>query len=121
MDGFGKKMAEKVVQCFPEMTTFLKTCVDNGLQLEGVENIVTPASSAGPLSSLTQEARSKAPKVKICLSGFRDKKLEKKYQVLSSVTKECEILVCKSFEKETGKMTKAKSLNVKMVLLEDFE
>ena len=41
MDGFGKKMAEKVVQCFPEMTTFLKTCVDNGLQLEGVENIVT--------------------------------------------------------------------------------
>ena len=55
----------------------------------------------------------------VCLSGFRDKKLEKKYQ--GPVTKECEILVCKSFEKETGKMTKAKSLNVKMVLLEDFE
>ena len=102
MDGFGKKMAEKVVQCFPEMTTFLKTCVDNGLQLEGVENIVTPASSAGPSSNLTQEARCKAPKVKICLSGFRDKKLEKKYQVLSSVTKECE--VCKSFEKEMSQV-----------------
>ena len=60
---------------FPRDETFLKTCVDNGLQLEGVENIVT--SSAGPSSNLTQEARSKAPKVKICLSGFRDKKLEK--------------------------------------------
>ena len=59
--------------------------------------------------------------MKICLSGFRNKELEKKYTVLPSVTKECEVLVCKSFEKETGKMTKAKKLGVKMILLVEFE
>ena len=68
-----------------------------------------------------RKAPERGPKQKICLSGFRDKELEKKYNVLSSVTKECEVLVCKSFEKETGKMTKARKLGVKMVLLADFE
>ena len=41
---------------FPRDETFLKTCVDNGLQLEGVAEYVI-ASSAGPSSNLTQEAQ----------------------------------------------------------------
>lgn len=102
VDGFAKKMAEKVVQCFPMMTSFLRLCVDNGLRLEGIT--VDPECKM----------------MKICLSGFRDKELEKKYNVLSSVTKDCEVLVCKTFEKETGKMTKAKKLGIKMVLLAEF-
>lgn len=126
VDGFAKKMAERVIQCFPVMTSFLRLCMDNGLQLEGVED---PADglNAGPDEErdLPQSGeRRKAPserKMKICLSGFRDKALEKKYNVLSSVTKECEVLVCKSFDKETGKMTKAKKLGIKMVLLTEFE
>lgn len=125
VDGFAKKMAEKVVQCFPMMTSFLDLCVDNGLLLEGIED---PTVDEGVVKErdLPQpgehcKALERGPKQKICLSGFRDKELEKKYNVLSSVTKECEVLVCKSFEKETGKMTKARKLGIKMVLLADFE
>ena len=139
VDGFAKKMAEKVVNHFPMMTSFLKLCIDNGLQLEGIEDstVITtaddaPAERSAGLSSPNAEARAfphpgerrKATserKMKICLSGFRDKELEKKYNVLSSVTKECEVLVCKSFDKETGKVTKAKKLGIKMVLLAEFE
>lgn len=102
VEGFAQTMAEKVVQCFPKMTSFLETCVDSGLQFEKAKAVAKD-------------------KKKICLSGFRDKELENKYTVLSSVTKECEVLVCKSFEKETSKMTKAKKLGVKMVLLSEFE
>jgi NAD-dependent DNA ligase len=104
VDGFAKKIAERVTQRFPMMTSFIRLCVNSGLQLEGID-AQQPASE----------------KMKICLSGFRDKGLENKYNVLSSVTKECEILVCKSFEKETAKMTKAKKLGIEMVLLAEFE
>ena len=102
VDGFAEKMAERVVQCFPMMTSFIRLCAESGLQLKAPKE---PASE---------------PK-KVCLSGFRDKGLEKKYNVLPSVTKECEILVCKSFEKETAKMTKAKKLGIEIVLLAEFE
>lgn len=106
VDGFAKKMAEKVVLYFPMMTSFLKLCIDNGLQLEGIAGL--------PPGETISERKI------ICLSGFRDKELEKRYNVLQSVTKECEILVCKSFEKETGKMKKARKLGIKMVLLAEF-
>lgn len=107
VDGFAKKIAERVTQRFPMMTSFIRLCVNSGLQLEGIDDAPKePASER---------------KMKICLSGFRDKGLENKYNVLSSVTKDCEILVCKSFEKETAKMTKAKKLGIEMVLLTEFE
>jgi NAD-dependent DNA ligase len=127
VDGFAEKMAERVVQCFPKMTFFLRTCVDSGLQLEDggrVENTTVIAAADGRAGSDTAQpatAQPPASKRKICLSGFRDKELEKKYTVLSSVTKECDVLVCKSFDKETGKMTKAKKLGIRMVLLAEFE
>jgi len=123
VDGFAKKMAERVVQCFPMMTSFLRLCVDNGIQLESIEDptVITEDHEKRDLLPQPEEQRNPERKMKICLSGFRNKELEKKYTVLPSVTKECEVLVCKSFEKETGKMTKAKKLGVKMILLVEFE
>jgi NAD-dependent DNA ligase len=124
VDGFCKKMAERVIQCFPTMTSFLKLCVDNGIKLESIEDLVMTVEDQDHEKRelpRPEEQRKPEHKTKICLSGFRNKELEKKYLVLSSVTKECEVLVCKSFEKETGKMTKAKKLGVKMVLLSEFE
>ncbi len=130
VDGFAKKMAERVIQRFPMMTSFLRLCVENGLQLEGVEDstVITADDaleerSAGALNAVPDlpQPEPSERKMKICLSGFRDKELEKKYIVLPSVTKECEVLVCKSFDKKTGKMTKAEKLGVKMVLLTEFE
>jgi DNA ligase (NAD+) len=112
--GFAEIMAERVVQYFPTMTSFLRLCVDNGIQLESIEDPTVEDRDLLP----QEEQRNP---MKICLSGFRSKELEKKYTVLSSVTKECEVLVCKSFEKETGKMTKAKKLGVKMILLVEFD
>jgi NAD-dependent DNA ligase len=124
VEGFAKKMAERVVQCFPMMTSFIRLCVDNGIQLESIEDptvITAEDHEKRELPPQSEEQRKPERKMKICLSGFRKKEIEKKYTVLSSVTKECEVLVCKSFEKETGKMTKAKKLGVKMVLLSEFE
>jgi NAD-dependent DNA ligase len=122
VDGFAKKMAERVVKCFPMMTTFLGLCVNNGIQLESIEDPTVVVVEEHDKRELPQpEERRKPEHKKICLSGFRNKELEKKYTVLSSVTKECEVLVCKSFEKETEKMTKAKKLGVKMILLAKFE
>ena len=114
VEGFAKKMAEKVVQCFPIMTAFLKLCMDNGLKFETVTTGEAPSKPVAP----TVVAPTVAPK--ICLSGFRDKDIEKRYTVLSSVTKECELVVCKSFEKETRKMAKARKLGIEIVLLDDF-
>jgi len=105
VNGFSKNMSEKVVRCFPNMTAFLQMCTHNGLQLD-----------MGHLDAPLDVAE----RTRICLSGFRDDGLKQKYTVLSSVTKECQVLVCKSFEKETDKMKKAKKLGVKMVLLRDF-
>lgn len=128
VDGFAKKMADRVIQCFPTMASFLRLCVDNGLQLEGVEDstVITTDDALVPdeerdLPQPGERCKAPSERKKICLSGFRDKELEKKYNVLSSVNKECEVLVCKSFDKETGKMTKAKKLGIKMVLLTEFE
>jgi len=114
VDGFGRKMAEIVVQCFPMMTSFLKLCVDIGLQLEENQNQDQDQDQDQDQNQVCQIK-------KICLSGFRDKELEKKYKILSTVTKDCEVLVCKTFEKETVKMIKAKNLGIKMILLDDFE
>jgi DNA ligase (NAD+) len=115
VNGFAKKMAEKVVQCFPTMTSFLKMCVNSGLRLESVDG-----QPAQPASKEKPDEKSEE-RMKICLSGFRDKELEKRYNVLSSVTKECQVLVCKSFDKETSKMVKAEKLGINMVLLAEFE
>lgn len=115
VEGFAKNMAEKVVIYFPMMTSFLRTCVDNGIQLESIE------VDDNVSKNVSKNESNRERKIKICLSGFRDKALEKKYNVLTTVTKDCEVLVCNSFEKETVKMMKAKKLGVKMVLLAEFD
>ena len=125
VEGFAKKMAERVVTYFPVMTSFLRLCVDNGIQLESIEVITAddnaPNGQNMPAPEERESPLNRERKMKICLSGFRDKDLEKKYNVLTTVTKECAVLVCKSFEKETGKMMKAKKLGVKMILFAEFE
>jgi len=105
VDGFEKKTAEKVINCFPGMITFLKTCINAGLKIDN-----------GSSSSSSSKSMKK-----ICLSGFRNDDLEKKYNVLPRVTKECDVLVCKSFKKVTRKMENAKKLGINMVLFDEFQ
>ena len=128
VDGFAKKMAERVVQYFPTMTSFLRLCVDNGLQLTSFSEseLPQPVERREAISTCPAPVERELPqpverrKTKICLSGFRDKTLEKDFHVLSSVTKECEVLVCKSFEKETMKMKKAEDLGIKIILVDEI-
>jgi DNA ligase (NAD+) len=106
VEGFAQKMAEKVVNNFPMLANFIEICLQNGLSFDEWN---------------TDENITGGHKTKICLSGFRDKTLEMKYEVLSSVTKQCDLLVCKSFEKETLKIIKAKELGIKIILLQDLQ
>jgi len=100
IEGFAEKTARNVIQYFPMMIVFIKVCFICGLQLK---------------RDVVEE------KMKICLSGFRDKELDLKYDVLPNVTKNCQLLVCKSFAKETTKMITAKKFGIEMVLLSEFK
>lgn len=102
IEGFAEKTAKSVIQYFPMMIVFIKVCIICGLQLK-------------------RDVVEEVEKIKICLSGFRDKELDQKYDVLPNVTKNCQLLVCKSFAKETTKMITAKKFGIKMVLLSDFK
>jgi DNA ligase (NAD+) len=102
IEGFAKKTAEMVVKHFPSMISFVKLCIAHGLIVDGLVGGVDQSK-----------------KKRICLSGFRDPKLEKKHIVLASVTKDCELLVCKS-SNQTSKMKKAEMLGVRIISLEDF-
>ena len=117
--GFEKKTAEKVINCFPDMITFLKTCINAGLKIDNGSSS-NSNSNSNSSSSSSSSSSSKSMK-KICLSGFRNDDLEKKYNVLPRVTKECDVLVCKSFKKVTRKMENAKKLGINMVLFDEFQ
>lgn len=62
---------------------------------------------------------------KICFSGFRDKLLEDfiaecSGKVVSSVSKNTTILLVKSLEDNSSKISKAKELGIKIMLADDF-
>ena len=62
----------------------------------------------------------------ICMTGFRDKELQKKAEKLGckfvdTVSKNTTILLVKDFEKSSTKMEKAKSLGIRIMSKEEFE
>jgi DNA ligase (NAD+) len=102
VEGFSEKTAEKVVENYPMMLKFLDLCVANGLRFAG--------------------KKKKNPNaLKVCMTGFRDKSLEDECISSSSVTKDCDYLVCKDKTKESGKTKRAKQLGVKIVSKDEFE
>jgi NAD-dependent DNA ligase len=102
VEGFSEKTAEKVVENYSMMLKFLDLCVSNGLKFAS--------------------KKKKNPNVlKVCMTGFRDKSLEDACILSSSVTKDCDYLVCKDKTKESGKTKKAKQLGVKIVSKDEFE
>lgn len=102
VEGFSEKTAEKVVENYPMMLKFLDLCVANGLRFAG--------------------KKKKNPNaLKVCMTGFRDKSLEDECILSSSVTKDCDYLVCKDKTKESGKTKKARQLGIKIVSKDEFE
>ena len=62
----------------------------------------------------------------VCMTGFRDKELQKKAEKLGckfvdTVSKNTTILVVKDFEKSSTKMEKAKGLGIRIMSKEEFE
>jgi DNA ligase (NAD+) len=112
IEGFANKTAEMVVKHFPSMISFVKLCIANGLLVDGFTS-----NSSENLLGVEQSL-----KKRICLSGFRDAKLEEKHIVSASVTKDCEFLVCKSLPStnQTSKMKKAEMLGIRIISLKDF-
>lgn len=102
IEGFGDTLSEQIVKYYPFMITFVKKCMDIGMNID---------------DSREQQQKNL---VKICVSGFRDKELEKTYQVCSNVTKDCSYLVCANVDKKTVKVEKAEALGVKIISRNDF-
>ena len=69
---------------------------------------------------------SSGEKIYVCMTGFRDKELENKFiehghEVLSGVTKECNLLIVKDINSTSSKMKKAKEKGIKIITIDEFD
>ncbi|ATE87074.1 NAD-dependent DNA ligase [Shrimp hemocyte iridescent virus] len=117
IEGFGKKLAEKILENYENMLEFISECKLNGLRLDIFANEISNESEN---PKKTKSTEMKSEKIKICLTGFRDDSLADKYIISNSLTKDCKYLVCKSVLKETTKMIKAEKLGIQIVSREEF-
>lgn len=65
-------------------------------------------------------------KICVCMTGFRDKELENKFiehghEVLSGVTKDCNLLIVKDINSTSSKMKKAKEKGIKIITIDEFD
>lgn len=106
IDGFSSKLAQKIVDNYFPAIHFIQACREK-------LNIVDLNISTKPPPHIEQ-----LKKIKICLSGFRDKTLNDRYLVLNSVTKDCELLVvsdAKDRVDDTIKVKQARKLNIPII------
>lgn len=98
--GFANKTALQVLQNFPAMQEFIETCKNNNLQID-----ITYKNPNRPI---------------ICLSGFRDKTLEKKFEVKENLSKDVQYLVVISRDKTTEKMKRAQEYGIQIITRDKF-
>lgn len=101
IEGFAKKTAEQVLKNFPDMQAFIETCKNNNLQV-----VINYKNPNRPI---------------ICLSGFRDKTLEEKFEVKDNLTKDVQYLVVLSKDKITEKMKRAQEYGIQIITRDEFE
>lgn len=106
IEGFSFKLAQKILDNYTNMTDFINACNNSVLKNQNNESNVSNDSVSRQCSS---------SKLKICLSGFRDKTLENKYTVLNSITKQCELLIVLDETSNSTKIKQAKKLNIPIV------
>jgi len=102
IEGFAKKTAEQVLKNFPNMQEFIETCKNNNLQL------------------VTAMRNKNSNRPVICLSGFRDKTLEQKFEVRNNISKDVQYLVVLSKDKLTEKTKKAQEYGIQIITRDDF-
>lgn len=95
VEGFGKATATQIHEKFNDMKDFIEKCINNGLTV-----VVYYKNKNRPI---------------ICLSGFRDAILEKKFEVKNTVTKDVQYLVVLDPDKITEKIKKAQEYGIKII------
>lgn len=101
INGFSSKLSQKIIDNYSLMVEFIQKC-RNKLNIIGIDDDAIQID---------------VDKIKICLSGFRDKTLNNKYIILNSVTKDCKFLVIDDFKsmKNTIKVKQAQKLNIPII------
>jgi NAD-dependent DNA ligase len=104
---YSDKTAEKVINNLDKAKQFVKE----------IEPFITPMQPINITSTLED--------ITVLFSGFRDQELEKKIisrggKVLTSVSKNLKILIVKSISSSTSKIEKARSLNIEILLYDEF-
>jgi DNA ligase (NAD+) len=100
IEGFAKKTAEQVLKNFPNMQEFIETCKNNNLQV-----VISYKNPNLPI---------------ICLSGFRDKTLEEKFEVKENLSKDVQYLVVLSKDKMTEKVKKAQEYGIQIITRDEL-
>jgi NAD-dependent DNA ligase len=120
IDGFSSKLAQKIIDNYFSVINFIQIC-QGKLNIIGL-NIIDDLTISSTISSTSVIRSGSSPdtqkKIKICLSGFRDKTLNDNYLILNSVTKDCEFLVIDNVERkvdDTIKVKQARKLNIPII------
>lgn len=100
IEGVGKSTAEQILKNFPNMQEFLETCKNNDLNV-----VIHYKNTNRPI---------------ISLSGFRDKTLEKKFEVKENVTKDVQYLVVLSRDKITEKIKRAEEYGIEIITRDEL-
>lgn len=98
--GFANKTALQVLQNFSDMQEFIETCKNNNLQV-----VINYKNSNRPI---------------ICLSGFRDKTLEERFEVKENLSKDVQYLVVLSRDKTTEKVKKAQQFGIEIITRDEL-
>ena len=110
LSGFAKKTAQLFIDNMPLFLEFIESTNLNYKLNISPKKSITPNLLSGK---------------KIVMSGFRDKELQEKIEKrggdnATSVSKNTFILLVKNKDEETGKITKAKQLNITIMTPEEF-
>lgn len=121
--GIEKKTAETFVGNLPSLFKFFD---DNGLYFGPKKSSNKNKSDASSEAKASPTASLRIVGNTFVFSGVRDKELEKFIadnggSVSTSVSSKTTLVIVKEFDSDSGKVTKAKALNVPVMTLEDFK
>jgi len=121
--GIEKKTAETFVGNLPSLFKFFD---DNGLYFGPKKSSNKNKSDASSEAKASPTASLRIVGNAFVFSGVRDKELEKFIadnggSVSTSVSSKTTLVIVKEFDSDSGKVTKAKALNVPVMTLEDFK
>lgn len=123
INGFSIQTAQQIIDNYSTMKQFLNKCIDYGIKFSHENELTTKQSEINIMNpgviNIVGTLKTCAvlmDKKKICVSGFRDENLSKKFIVCDHLTKDCTMLVVKDLNKETSKTKLAQSWNIPIIL-----